>query len=259
MRSMRFILSGLILLGGSGFPWCCMASEFRVETDVFVNGARDPAVQTRTIFAEGVVYDFLLTGAQEITVFDRSRNRLVLLDPQRKVKTQLSLDGDILTYVAEMKAQLAEGNREFLLGEQMKTTEEADGWIALSNGRMTYRAEGITPKTAEMAGEYQQFADWYARLNAMRQGNPPPFARIRLNAALASRGLVPKTIERTIVQKHGLTDRKQVLRSQHLANWCLSQTDRKQIDRVGACLADFTDVTVREYFRLPDATPDTAP
>ena len=251
MRATRFVLRGVMLVAIGCFPFRCAGEEFRLETDVFVDGGKEPAVQTLTIFSEGVVYDFLFTGVEEITVFDRDRNRLVLLDTKRKVKTELTLDS-ILTYVAQMKAHLSEGNQEFLLGEEMKATKDEEGWLSLTNGQVTYRAEGVTPKSKEAAVEYQQFADWYARLNAMRRGNSPPFARIQLNSELASRGLIPKTIERTIVQKRGLQEKKQTLRSQHLANWRLSQTDRKQIDRAGTCLADFADVSFRDYVQLPE-------
>ena len=250
MRSTRFFLLSVVLVIVSGLPSRGGAGEFRIETDVFVDDGKEPVVETLTVFTDGVVYDFLRTGVEEITVFDRDRNRLVLLDAQRKVKTELTLD-TILSYVAKMKAQLTEENQEFLLGEQMEVTEGEDGWLTLTNGRVTYRAEGMAPKSKELAAEYQQFADWYARLNAMRPGNSPPFARIRLNAELASRGQIPKTIERTIVQKSGLQEKKRVRRSQHLVNWRLSQKDRKQIDHAGACLADFTAVSFRDYFQLP--------
>jgi hypothetical protein len=251
MRSTRAALIHLIWLVVAGLVLPCSAEEFRIETDVFVDDGKEPAVQTLTIFTDGVVYDFLLTGVEEVTVFDGDRNRLVLLDTKRKVKTELTLDG-ILTYIAQMKAHLSEGDQEFLLGQEMKSVTDDEGWLSLSNGRVSYRAEGTTPKSKDAASEYQQFADWYARLNAMRQGNSPPFARIQLNSELASRGLIPKTIERTIVQKRGLQDKKQTLRSQHLANWRLSQTDRKQIDRAGTYLADFPQVSFREYVQLPE-------
>jgi len=236
-------------------PVCSAFEEFRIETEVFVDNGKEPAVETVTIFAAGVVYDFLRTGVEEITMFDRYRNRLVLMDTQRKVKTELALDS-ILAYVAQMKTQLTENDQEYLTGEEMQATDGPDGWLALSNGRVTYRATGIAPKSKEAAVEYQQFADWYARLNAMRRGNSPPFARIQLNSELAARGLVPKTVERTIVQKRGLQEKKQVLRSEHLANWRLSQSDRKLIDRAGGFLADFVDVPFREYVQLPEVATD---
>jgi hypothetical protein len=255
MRSIRVALIGLIWMACAGPALNGLAEEFRIETDVFVDNGKEPAVETLTIFSGGVVYDFLLKGAEEITVLDRDHDRLVLLDPKRKVKAELTLDG-ILTYVAQMKTHLSEADREFLLGAEMKAVTDEEGWLSLSNGRVTYRAEGITPKPKNAAAEYQQFADWYARLNAMRPGNSPPFARIQLNSELATRGLIPKTIERTIVQRRGLQDKKDTLRSQHLANWRLSQTDRKQIDRAGTYLADFAEVSFREYAQLPEEAPD---
>jgi len=252
MRRLLLSSVALCLCNVGAMPRDCLGQEFRVETDVFVDDQKDPIVETLTIFADGVVYDFLLTGVEEITLFDPLRNRLVLMDTERHVKTELSLDS-ILTFAAEMKSQLTDAQRDFLLGEKMTTSVDDDGWIKLSNDRVTYRAEGIEPKTREIAVEYQQFADWYARLNAMRRGNLPPFARIQLNADLAGKGLIPKTIERTIVHKQGLKQHRQVLRSQHLINWRLSHTDRKLIDRAGTCLATFNTVPLREYIRLPEA------
>jgi hypothetical protein len=86
----------------------------------------------------------------------------------------------------------------------------------------------------------------------MRLGNAPPFARLRLNAVLADRGLVPKTVERTFVRKQGLSEQKETLRSQHLVNWRLSHTDRKMIDRASSCLTSFRTVTFREYLQMND-------
>ncbi len=243
------VFSFLLYLAGPSF-----AQEFRIETDVFLDDQKEPQVETLTIFTEGVVYDFLLTGVEEITLFDRERNRLVLMDTKRKVKTELTMDS-MLSFVAQMKSQLNDAQREFLLGEDKEAVTDDDGWLKLANDRVTYRAEGIEPKEKSAVLEYQQFADWYARLNAMR-GNLPPFLRIRMNSEIAKRGLIPKTIERTMVlDTRGLTDKRQVLRSQHLANWRLSNTDRKQIDRAGTYLATYPTVTFREYMQLPGDEP----
>lgn len=228
------------------------AQEFRIETDVFLDDAKQPVVETLTIFTNGVVYDFLLTGVEEITLFDRHRNRLVLMDTKRKVKTELTMDG-ILSFVAEMKAQMNDEQRKTLLGDEAEVTTNEEGWLVLTNDRVIYRAECVTPKDKAAAREYQEFADWYARLNALR-GNLPPFLRIELNGQVAQRGLIPKTVERTISDKSLLGGKKQTVRSQHLANWRLSTTDRKWIDRAGAYLATFPTVTFREYVQLPDLT-----
>lgn len=235
----------------SSIPASAKAEEFRIETEVFVDDAKTSAVDTLTIFSEGVVYDFVRSGAEEITVFDQARNRFVLLDTKRQVKTVLSLD-DLLNYVAQMRASLSDEDRNFLLGDEMKANVGDDGWLTLSNGSVTYRVEGEEPKAKAAVSEYRQFADWYARLNSLRPGNTPPFARLQLNSEVASRGWIPKTIERTITQRRGLQEKKQVVRSQHIPNWRLSQTDRHQIDRAGRCLADYTDVSLRDYLKLPE-------
>ncbi|MGM0486271.1 MAG: hypothetical protein ACQESR_05860 [Planctomycetota bacterium] len=233
-----------------------VAREFRIETDVFVGKGKEPVSETLTIFSDGVVYDFLLTGVEEITLFDRDRNRLVLIDTQRKVKTVLTMD-DIVTFVAKMKAQLADKQEGFLVSGSGDAVIEDDGWLKLANGRVAYRAKCVKPKEKATALEYQEFADWYARLNAMR-GNLPPFLRIHLNSEIAKRGLIPKTIERTIHAQGALSNKKQVVRSRHLANWRLSKTDRKRIDRAGTYLTTFPSVPFREYIRLPVAAGNNA-
>ncbi len=257
MRLATFAFLAVAILGPGCITTAGMAQEFRIDTDVFVGDQKEPVVETLTIFTQGIVYDFLLTGVEEITLFDRDRNRLVLMDTQRKVQTELTMDS-ILSYVAQLKAQLNDAQREFLLSENSDAASEDEGWVTLSNERVTYRAEGIKPKENSAVLEYQQFADWYARLNAMRPGNLPPFLRIQLNSEMAKRGLIPKTVERTITTTRGLKENKQTLRSQHLANWRLSNTDRRSIDRAGTYLATYPTVTFREYFQLPDMAADSA-
>ena len=227
------------------------AEEFRIETGVFVDEETEPVVETLTIFSDGIVYDFLLSGVEEITLFDRKRQRLVLMDTQRRVKTELSTDS-ILGFVAQMQAHLNEAQRAFLLAEQLEVETDDPETIRLSNERVAYLAKGTTPRNHEASLEYQQFADWYARLNAMRIGNLPPFARIRLNDELARRNLIPVSIERTVTRRHGLRENKQMLRSQHEINWRLSAPDRKLIDKAGTCMAGFPTVSFREYLQLPD-------
>lgn len=255
MRSMCVVLLCSVGWLAGQIPAGVRAEEFRIETDIFIDDDKVAAAETLTIFSEGVVYDFVRTGAEEVTVFDQARNRFVLLDTKRRVKTVLALD-DLLNYVAQMKVSLSDADRSYLLGDEMKTEVGEDGWLTLSNGSVTYRVEGEEPKSKEAVAGYRQFADWYARLNSLRAGNSPPFARLQVNAELAARGLIPKTIERTITTRRGLQEKKQVIRSQHLANWRLSQTDRSHIDRAGRYLADFADVSLREYLQLPEETAD---
>ncbi|MFW6170118.1 MAG: hypothetical protein ACODAD_06485 [Planctomycetota bacterium] len=247
-------LTIILILGGFGAT-SGAAREFRIETDIFVGKQKEPVSETLTIFSNGVVYDFLLTGCEEITLFDRDRNRLVLIDTERKIQTVLTMD-DMVTFVAKMKAQLAD-KQGFPASGAGDAVVEDDGWLELANGRVSYRAKCVKPKEKATALQYQEFADWYARLNAMR-GNLPPFLRIHLNSEIAKRGLIPKTIERTIYAQGTLTDKKQVVRSRHLTNWRLSKTDQKRIDRAGTYLTTLPTVPFREYIRFPVAASKNA-
>jgi hypothetical protein len=86
----------------------------------------------------------------------------------------------------------------------------------------------------------------------MRVGNLPPFLRIQLNAQLADKGQIPATIERTVIHKRGLRTVTQTVRSHHLANWRLKNTDRKLMDRAADHMATFRAVSFQEYVQLPD-------
>ncbi len=227
------------------------AEDFRIDTEIFLDDQKEPVFETLTIFHRGVVYDFLRTGVEEVTLFDRERQRLVLMDTRRQVKTVLPMDS-IISSMAELKVQLSSEHGKFLLGESAELGEDEQGWIKLANERITYRAKCIPPDDKTAALEYQEFADWYARLNAMRPHNLPPFLRIKLNSEIAKKGLMPKTVERTIAENRMLSSKQQVVRSEHLANWRLSHSDRRLIDRANAALANFREVSFREYVQ-PDS------
>ena len=88
----RPVFAVLAVVAGSLIPAAVSAEDFRVETDVFVQGDDAPVSETLTIFTGNVVYDFILNGTEEITVFDVRRGRITLLDTERRVKTTLTTD-----------------------------------------------------------------------------------------------------------------------------------------------------------------------
>jgi len=151
-----------------------------------------------------------------------------------------------------MKVHARELEGAFAFAANPEFDEEVDhntDWLTLSSRLLTYRARCATPKLPSAVTSYRSFADWYARLNATRPGSLPPFARMELNRAIAQRDQVPEEVELTVQPKIRFVGRKLVVRSRHLFNWRLSNTDRKLIDQAGTHMADFEAVTVREYRR----------
>lgn len=247
-RLTRLVTFLLLSCWISGFAW---SDEFRVDTDIYVGKQKQPIAQNLTIFTSGLVYDFPLAGPEEITVFDPAHGRFVLLDCQRKVKTTLTTT-EIVEFAAAMKVQAQEigGVVAFAASPQFEHHfDQKNQRLTLSSELMTYRTKGAPPRSESAAASYRNFADWYARLNATRPGNLPPFARIELNKAIAERGLIPEEVERRIAPKNRLVGRELVVRSQHNIVWQLTNTDRKRIEKAGTDMVSFQSVSFRDYQR----------
>ena len=115
--------------------------------------------------------------------------------------------------------------------------------VTVHGKKLTYEADGAKPKYPEAVRRYQQFADWYARLNATKTGNPPPYARIQLNSAISQKGLIPTHVRRTV---HGV---KKLVSSKHATLWVLSKTDESRIRTVGDQIATYRAVAPKDFWR----------
>ncbi len=231
-------------------PETASTGDFRMETDVFSGSQVDPIVETLTIFRAQVIYDFMGPDGEEITIFDIPRGSIVLVDRGRKMKTSISTS-QLMAFMASVKSQpQSSAATNHLLAPKFQETYEADEQVlTLTDVKLTYRAKGIKPKHPEFAQRFQLFADWYARLNATRFGNPPPFGRIELNQSLAKHGLIPAEIERTVVV-NATADGTQKMRSRHLTNWQLTETDRKRIEQAETCLENYPEVPPERYWQI---------
>lgn len=247
MRTQVWTAALAALLFG-GVTMASAADVFRMETEVFVGGDSKPVVEYLTLFTESAIYDFRLTKPEELSVFDLQRNRIVLLDPVTKCKATVSTD-EILQFTAAIKTEVDDANPVFFAAAHPQlesSTDEETQWLTLSSKHLTYRVKGSKPKQSSATRRYQEFADWSARLSAMRLGNLPPFARIELNKAAADRGWLPEEVER-VINPGKLTQRKQEVRSTHLVNWLLSDEDRKKVEKVGDQLSSYREVSIADF------------
>lgn len=255
-----------------GLSQAASAQDFRIDTEVFVTSDRDKekdkdkqlVAETLTIFTHGLVYDFLLTEPREVTLFDPLRGRFTLLDESRQLKASIGTQ-DVLEYVLSFDAHAAQSKDAlfaFAARPQFETaTEEVEQngqpfvRITLSGKPLEYVALGQRPQDPQSVKAYRQFADWFARLNAARPGNLPPAARLVLNEQLASQGLLPLEVTRTITAVGAFGREKRLeVKSRHLVNWTLSGEDRKRIERAGDWLANFQPVSFDEYRAAPQSS-----
>jgi hypothetical protein len=238
------------------------AQDFRVETEVYLDQAREPAYESLTLFTGDVIYDYLLApdeesttfDIRETTMFDIRRGKLVLLDPRRQVKTSLTTE-QLAEFSAAIKQRGTAQGPPDLFQPVFETSFDAEqNRLTLASDRLTYSAKAVPARHESGAHRYRQFADWYARLNAIRPGNVPPFGRLELNQALAERGLIPQEIERTVVVDRPVADKTRYAKSKHTVTWLISGTDQGRIDQTGHDLAKFQEVAPSEYWREPAKT-----
>jgi hypothetical protein len=227
------------------------AEEFRIESKVFSGKDDTSTSDSVTLFADDRAYDFL-SSPSEITVFDFPRGRIVLLDQNRKLRTELSTDklNEFTDQLRTRAARQTEALLKFAANPKFDESHADPLWLQFSSPQMTYRVRPSNPGNANVVHQYRMFSDWSARLNSMiHPGAMPPFPRLAVNAALERAGEVPESVELTLAAQNHLVGKPTVLRSEHELAMRLLPTDRKRIDEAGKDLVNFPEVSMEEYLR----------
>jgi hypothetical protein len=251
--------------------------EFRVESEVFANGAEEPIARSLTLFRQGVAWDFLepvVTGGGkqgggkqgsgavgEIVLHDPARERVVLVDPARNLKTQIDairlerLSVSLAAWARKSDDKLVRwaGGPDF--GEGMT---ESDERIELVGPRVRYAIEFAEPPTAEAAGIYRRFADTAILLKALvRPGGLPPFPRLAINRRVAAAGGIPTVVSLEIDSRAAVvTGRADSLRCVHKFHPRLLASDLARIDDAERRVAVASQVALPEFAASPPAHGD---
>ena len=91
--------------------------------------------------------------------------------------------------------------------------------------------------------EYREFLDSYTQLNTLLSaGSLPPEPRLRLNAMIARRKVIPIKVE---LARAG----EEPLRAEHAFTWRLSQDDLKRIDEIRGNLTTYRKVENEQFLR----------
>ena len=247
---MRSSLLLVIALFSAVLP-CSVASadDFRIETKVFSDKGKTAVSHNTTLFKAGYVYDYL-SDPDRVAVFDKPHGRFILLDPARKLKTEIKTD-DVLTFATKFHdwaAKSANAFMRFAADPEFNVSFSEDGKLTLASPHINYRLQTEPANTPEAAEQYREFSDWYARFNAMSNpGSTPPFARMTVNAELAERGLVPAEVQLTIPPQARLGVRAVAMRSEHNVSWKLLERDHERIVETANQLAAFKLVDISEF------------
>jgi hypothetical protein len=225
------------------------AEGFRIETSIFANGEDEAVSTTTTLFLDGVFYDYL-DDPQQIAVFRKpgggKPGRFILLDPARRVRTELTTDqlAGAMDKLSKWAARQKDPFLKFAANPDFDEEFDADtGRLTLASYEANYTLETSPAGDPERLAEYREFLDWYARLNALMQAGPPPGPRLKVNAALTRHKLVPLKVE---LLRQG---EKEPIRSEHNFTWRLSKLDFERIDDTNASLAAYREVANDEFLR----------
>jgi hypothetical protein len=234
-----------------------VGAEFRIENRVFVAEEPEPVSESTTLFMNGRVYDFFGGENGEIAIYDPNHERFLLLDPARRIKTEIKTSY-VDNYVAAIRKKAIEHDNEFvkfLANPQFKREfDQNASRLTLSSESMTYRVDTVAAENEEAARVYADFSDAYARLGAITSDVPlPPYPRLAVNAALRERKEFPKRVERTVARTGlgPLPDKSVTIYSEHKIAWRLVESDRRRIDVAAKYLGSFKDVPLQVYRSAP--------
>jgi len=256
-RCVSFSILGLagvvaaLVLSADGFPPREAAGDdFRIDTEVFVGENEQPTSRTTTVFYRGVVYDFM-SGPEKIAIFDQPRGRFILLDPNRKLKAEITTD-EVQAFVGRLRSWAAGQDDEFLRfmadPKLEESTDEETGELLLDSRYLKYRVATTKAPNEAVAARYHEFSDWYAKLNsADNVAAPPPFARLQLNQLLAQRGEIPTAVSLTLSPPRGKGRREVLLRSKHHLQGQLAASDEQQIRRANDMIHAFRKVSLTDF------------
>lgn len=229
----------------------------RVETELFAHGADEPVSRSLTLFRDGIAWDFLelpaATSADdeprmelvEIVLHDPSRERVVVIDPHRNVKTQI--ESVRLERLGVSLAKWARGSDDRLIrwagGPDFESgLTENDRVLELAGPRVRYAVTHAKAPSAASAAAYREFADSALLLRAMvHPGGVPPFPRLALNRRIEEAGGIPAEVTLEIEPRLGpLGGRTERLKSVHkvLPRLLASDLDRIETAESQAAAAE---------------------
>ncbi len=251
-KSCGVLVAGIVVWAlVASWTTTAMAEEFRMESKVYSGKDGTDTSESVTLFTDDRAYDFLSSPA-EITVFDFQRNRIVILDPNRKVRTELTTDklNEFTEQLRIRAARQTDALLKFSANPKFDESKSDAQSLQFANPQMTYRVHPTTPDNAGVVHEYRMFSDWSAKLNAMiHPGALPPFPRLAINETLEKNGEVPESVQLTLAAQNHLMAKPTTLRSEHQLALRLLSTDRKRIDDAGKYLVTFPEVSLEEYLK----------
>lgn len=243
----------------------------RIESELFSDGADEPVARSLTLFDGGVAWDFLelpaaKDGSQEemklveIVLHDPARERVVVIDPVRRVKTEIPLIRLERMSVSLGKWARTSNDRLVRWAGGPDFTDsftEEEETLVLAGPRVRYAVTLATAESPEAALTYRQFADTAILLKALlHPGGIPPFPRLALNRRLEAATAMPAEVTLEIDPRLAMvTGGAARLRSVHKSHPRILAADRRLIADAEAHVAGAEAVDLAAFASPAEAAP----
>lgn len=225
---------------------------FYVANSVQPDGAKSAKAQSQTIFAGSRAYDFSVAGPR-VVIFDAEQGQVVMLDTQRKVKTELGT-ADLEAAREELRTwceKRADSIARFIANPRFKVQAD-DERIAFLSDEMEYQVDTQKSSQADAAAKYRKFSDAMIGLAVVSQASSiPPLARLAVNHRLQARDALPTSVSVTI-QPRAAGDRPLQFRSHHVIGWTLRPQDQKRVREATGYEKTFRSVDLQTFFNRRD-------
>lgn len=264
-RLVPFVCACVLAGGDQDATAADRSCTMRVESDLFADGATAPVARSLTLFEDGVAWDFLelptptdgttadppTLQLTEIVLHDPARQRVVVIDPRRDVKTQVEtlrlerLSVSLARWARQADDRLVRwaGGPDFDAGLTEKTDE-----LELVGPRVRYAVAYAAAPSPEAAAVYREFADTALLLKALlHPGGIPPFPRLALNRRLETAGAIPAEVTLEIDPKLAILPGASRLRCVHRVHPRLLAADAKRIEEAQAEIAAASIVDVATF------------
>ncbi|MGN1065228.1 MAG: hypothetical protein ACI4QC_07440 [Thermoguttaceae bacterium] len=231
--------------------------QFRVDNTVRVlrndrlpQAEREVSFESSTVFYDNLVFDYVGDNG-EIVVFSFNEKKFALIDPIRRMRTELGLD-EIERFLSRVKPILREKNDKFvnfMIDPSFEISKKEDE-LFFQSKFIDYHISTRGFENQQIADAYFQFTDALGKLNVyMNPGAVTPLARIEANKRLKESVSFPETIV-TDVYPNGKTIFNKTV---HIVNEStlarrLSERDRNRVNRTIHFFAQFPMVNFQTYF-----------
>jgi len=223
------------------------AQEFRIENKVF-DGKTQIGGST-TIFAKRT-YDFL-SNSGEAVIYDADTQRFTLLDDARQSRCEMTTE-QVAAFCERLRERAKTSDSSYV--QFMSKPDFAEEYdpekheLVLNSAYMVYRAKTVAARDTESLRRYQDFTYRQAQLNTvLTPGSQPPFARLKLHAALAERQVMAEEVSlkrATVIPNFG-----RPLRAEHKFAWTLDEEDRRRTAAADEHATTYKPLTPAEFLK----------